>query len=471
MGVLRAAVTAVLMLATAVSAAGQCLSEARVISTHRSVPNLVAGPVAWGHDVLAVAKTEAFTGRIFVGTYDHDFEVLTGDILITSDSADGPLALVFNGTDFGLFYRTDESEQLFLQRISLTGDPVASPSPISTRNIDNHEEVDVAWSDTLDAYVVATTFETRGQHQVWVTVIGRDGIVQRDIHTFVFAAADEASLNVAVTDDGTIGVFLRTGGDHSIGFVRITRNGGVFPDTIWTPGFDLKVIALGNRFYLVKSIEFSIGQRDIRWLVVDSAGNIVKPDGVLLHANDLDLRPAALATNGEELALSYFEDQPGFVSANANFRLHRFTPAGAVLGDTLFAAANPVQRFATSAHDIVSTGRAYITTAVRERDRELNSLLIRYCLLRAAINVDRHQFTTSDQVTFTAAVDGGVPGYSYFWNPGDTVNVFHGPALNYRYARNGTYRVTLTVVDANGVSTTTTTEVRVVSRKKRAVRK
>lgn len=471
MGVLRVTVTAVLMLATAVSAAAQCVSDARTISTRQSVPNLVAGPLAWGNGILAVAKFDRPTRRIFVATYDHHFNPLSSDLLVSSDTPDGPLAIVFNGTNFGLFYRTRSSEQLVLQRIALTGEPVGTPIPVSSREVNFAEEVDVTWSPALDAYVVAATTESRAIVQVWVTILDRDGIVRRDLNTSVFAAQDEASLNVAVAEDGTIGVFYRIAGDDSIVYVRIPRNGQPLGDTIWSPGFDLQAVALGNRFHLVKSREFAPGQREIRWMAVDSAGRIVTTDRVLLHVDDLDVQPLALTTNGQELALSYRETQAGLPSAFGTFRLHRFAQSGATVGNSLFAGANPAQRFAVGEHDFVWTGSAYISTAVRAEGRELDSVLIRLCELRASIAVERHYFTNDDDITFVGAAEGGAPGYTYRWNPGNTSDTFGGQTFRYRFVHNGVYTVTLTVTDESGVSTTTSTTVRIVERKKRAVRK
>lgn len=471
MGVLRVTVTAVLVLATALSAAAQCVSDVRTISTRQSTPNLAAGPLAWGDGVLAVAKFDPATRRIFVGTYDLFFNPLGPDRLVSSDTPNDPLAIVFNGTDFGLFYRTLSTKRLVLQRIALTGEPIGTPIPVSSRTINFAEEVDVTWSDALDAYVVATTVESHAVAQVWVTVIDRDGIVRRDLNVNVFAALDEASLNVAVAGDGTIGVFARIASDESIAYVRVPRDGHPFGDTIWSPGFDLQVAAIGNRFHLVKSRELAPGRREIRWMAVDTAGGIVTADRVLLHFDDLDIQPMALITNGQELALSYAEIQLGPGTPLPTYRLHRFAESGATLGNSLFAGANPAQRFAVGDDDFVWTGDAYVSTAVRAQGRELDSVLIRLCELRASVFVDRHYFTNDDHITFFGAAEGGVPGYTYRWSPSGTSATFAGPTLRYRFIHNGIYSVTLTVTDASGVSTSTTTTVHIVERKKRAVRK
>ena len=456
MGVLRVTITAVLMLAMAASAGAQCISHAETISTRHSAPNLAAGPLAWANGVLAVAKFDEPTDRIFVAVYDEHFVPLTGDRLIASDVDGGPLALVFNGTGFGLFYRTG-NDLLVLQRLNLSGEPVGTPIPVSARKFAFDEEMDVVWSDALGAYAIVSTFEVRTQVRVFITVMDRDGIVKRDLDTFVFADLGEVSPAIAVTDDGTIGAFYRAAGEELVVGVRVPRDGGPAANTVSAAGHDIDAVALGNRFYIVRSVEFAPGLREIRWVVIDTAGNIVGADRPLIHVNDLDVQPMAIISNGRELAVSYRE---GFGTSSRAFRLHRFTPAGALIANSLFAAGSPPQRFATSTFPFAWTGSGYLTTAVRDTD----SLLIRLCELRASISVPRHFYTNDEDVVFTANAEGGAPGYSYFWNTGNSSRTYTGPTLSFRYIHNGTYTATLTVVDSAGVTTTTTQVIRIVER-------
>lgn len=471
MGALRTTFTAVLMLAMAAAAEGQCTSEARTISTRRSSPNLVAGPSAWGAGVLAVAKFDRAARRIFVTTYDHELDQLSGDVLIATNTPDGPLHLLFNGVDFGLFYRTLGTERLMYQRISTTGSAVGAAVPVSSRTIDITEEIDVAWSDALEAYAIATTYEPRASRDVWITVIDRAGNVLRDLPTNVFTTQDVANLNVAVTSDGVIGVFYRGEVDESILFARVAPNiAGAPVDQIWTRGFDLKVTALGDRFHLLETVE-NLDKTEIRWLVLDSAGIVAAPDRLLLQGVGLDVRPLSLISSGSELALAYLDSELGFENDPGDVHLRRFTPAGATVSDTLFAAADPVHRFATPRSDIVWTERAYMTTAVFELGRELDSLLVRLCPLRAAISTERVVVTTRDQVTFTAVTEGGVPGQTFVWDLGDRSPARRGQSVTHRFLRNGTYDVTVTVTDESGETTTATIRVFVVELKKRAVRR
>jgi hypothetical protein len=462
MGALRATATAVLIFTAAASASAQCLSEARVISTRRSTPNLVPGPSAFGGGVLAVAKYDPATRQIFVGTYDEHLDRRSADLLAGTDSPDGPLALVWNGADFGLFYRTRTSQRLVLQRISAAGDPVGAAIPVSSRVFDLREEADVMWSPLHDAYVIATTFEPNANRDVYITLMSREGIVRRDENTHVYAAYEAAWLNVAVAADRTIGVFYMAA-DETVVMAHMTSAPGAWVDHVWTSGRELHAVAAGNNFYLVKQVQ--AGEKtELRWLVLDSLGQAIAPDRLLVAGFGIDVRPLALAANGNELALSYLDADRGFGFAAGYFRLRRFTPAGTVISDSEFAISDPAQAFAFSEHDFVWTGSSYISPAVLTSGREVDSLLIRHCPLRASISAAGSEIVRNEFVTFTAVAEGGASGYTYQWNTGDSSIPFVGPTLRYRYIQNGTYTVTLTVTDQSGVVAVSTFTVKVVEK-------
>lgn len=471
MGAFRTAATAVLLLTTAVIAEGQCLSEGRIISTRQSAPNLVAGPAAWGNGVLAVAKYERTARSIFLTTYDHDFNQLTGDLLITTDTADGPLFLLWTGLDFGLIYRTESTERLVLQRISIDGEAIGGPIQVSNRRIRFREEVDALWSPVLNAYVIATTFQPGAFIDVIVTVMERSGAIRRDLPINVFASQEQPNLNVAVTDNGTIGVFYLNEREEVIS-AHITPNSASAPvNTVWPNGRDLKVAALGNNFYLVKTVVVG-GKTEARWLVLGSTGNVVAAERLLMRGSDIDMRPLSLTANNGELALTYLDAAIGFEFQPGEFRLHRFATDGSLRGDSLFIPPdNFTHRFAFSSFDPAWTGSAYVTTAVYEAGRELDSLLIRLCTLQASLTAERLVATTEDTIGFTAFAQGGVPGYTYRWDMGDRSAVRVGQSVRHRFIHAGTYDVVVTVTDSTGVATTATVRVKIVEFKRRSVRK
>ena len=471
MGAFRTAVTAVLLLTTAAIAEGQCVSEGRIISTRQSAPNLVAGPAAWGNGVLAVAKYERSARSIFLATYDHEFNQLSGDLLITTDTADGPLFLLFNGVDFGLIYRTESSERLMLQRISMDGEAIGGPIQVSNRRIRFSEEVDALWSPVLNAYVIGTTFKLGGLIDVFITVVERNGAIRREIPINVFASQEQPNLNLAVTDNGTIGVFYLNEREELIS-AHIAPNSASAPvNTVSPNGRNLKVAAVGNNFYVLKTVVAG-GRTEVRWLVLSSNGTVVAPERFLMRGTDLEMLPLTLTANNGELALTYLDAAIGFEFQPGEFRLHRFGTDGSLRGDSLFIPPNNfVHRFAYSKFDPVWTGAAYITTAVYEAGRELDSLLIRLCTLQATIVAERLLGTTEDTIGFTAFAQGGVPDYTYRWDMGDRSAVRVGQTVRHRFIHPGTYDVVVTVTDSTGVSTKATVRVRIVEFKRRAVRK
>lgn len=466
MRVLRATVTAVLIFTAATSAVGQCISEARVISTRRSVPNLVVGPIAFGNGILAVAKFDRSEERIFVTTYDQNFNQLSSDLLIASDSSQGALRLLWNGAEFALFYRDDDLDRLVLQHITMSGQASGAPIFVSPRTFDHRDQMDATWSSFHRAYVVASTDRAVPIRDVWVTVITPTGAVQRDVNTSAFTAYDDAELNALAADDGTIAVFY-SAADESIVWTRLGPTGALVYQ-MWTAGRNFRAVALGNRFYLVKQVPGPEGTTQIRWMAVNTDGQVVEPDSLLVEPIGIDVLPLSLITNGEELALSYVDYDLGALLSPPRLRLRQFTTDGSTISDSFFAV-DPLQITAFGEHDFVWTGSAYVTSAVYERDRELNSLLIRICPLRAHVTGPA-MVMRNELVTFNAAPEGGTPGYTYAWNSGDSVQTFTGPTFRYRYREAGTYTVTLTVTDQAGVRATTTFTVQVMARKRRSTR-
>lgn len=465
MRALHAAVTAVLIFIAASPAVAQCVSETRVISTRRSVPNLVVGPIAFGGGVLAVAKLDRSNDRIFVATYDESFNPLSGDVLVASDVAGEPLRMVWNGSEFALFYRSDVPARLVLQHINTDGQPTAAPINVTPRSFDLRDEMDVAWNAGPGEYVVANTDQAVGSRFLWITVLTPAGVVRRDVNTFVYAANENPSPNVAIAANGTVAVFF-LGGDETITWARLEPN-GVRVNYAWTGGRNLRVTAVGNHFHLVKQSVIPGGSQ-IRWMAIDTAGTTVVSDRVLVTPTGSNVLPLALTTNGQELALSYLDFDFGPADTPGRLRLLRFTPGGTVISDSHFSI-DPLWIYAFSDHEFVWTGSSYITPAVYEFNPELTSFLIRVCPLQARILAPQ-MVVRNEFATFTAQGSGGTPGYTYRWNPGDVVETFGGRTFTYRYRNAGTYTVTLTVTDNEGVVATTTYTVRVVARKRRAAR-
>jgi hypothetical protein len=469
MGAIRATAAAVLILFTAVAAVGQCVTTVRLISTRQSEPNLIAGPVAWSGTVLGVAKSqEGSSTAVWFAGYDESLQTLVSDRLIATDARD-IVSLDWTGTEFGLFYRT-ANQRLHLQRISTTGDRIGGVIPITPgRTVYAGDEIDIEWSPADDAYVVARDI-SQGQHKgIWVTYVGRDGTHRADRKLPVFAAS-QSNLSLSVTSTGIAGLFYAdfSGG---ISFARVTETGSVIALGVTTvPGNYIESAAQGNLFIVTHSVE-TAGKTEIRWLVVDTSHNVIRPDGLLVQGSGDDAWPLALIANDEEIALAYIDAANRGEPNDKAYRLHRFTLDGTTLTDTNFAAADlGAASRSESVHDFVWTGTSYLQAAFRESPDRLNSHLLRYCPLRANIGTDVVYGRPGQPVVFTALPQGGAPGYSYEWTFDDPTRIFRSQSVTRTYQETGTYTATLKVIDSAGATDTTTYTVTVITVKRRSAR-
>lgn len=469
MAAIRATAAAVLILFTAVAAIGDCVTTTRLLSTRQSSPNLVSGPVAWSGSVLGVAKTqEGVASAVWFAVYDEDLQTLIGDRLIANDSR-AIVALEWTGTEFGLFYRT-QNQRLHLQRLTMMGDPIGGPIAITpSRTVYSGDEIDIEWSPVLDAYVVARDI-SQGQHKgIWITVVEGEGTHRTDRKLSVFSAA-QSDLSVSVTASGVVGIFFKDF-NGTIAFARMIETGvPIVHSVAQQAGNYIETAAHGNRFVVVHSVANG-PKTEIRWIVADTSHQIVRPEGLLVEGTGDDVWPLALISNGEELALAYLNDEDRTKPLIRSYRLRRFTIDGTTLTDTNFAAAGAgaVTR-AEADHDFVWTGMSYLQAAARTSADLLNSHLLRYCPLRAAIAADVAYGRPGQPVVFTAVPDGGVPGYTYAWTFGDPQRVFRTQSVARTYANTGTYTARLTVTDTTGATVTTTYTVNVVNVKRRSTR-
>ena len=468
MGAFRATAAAVLNLVTAVAAFGECLTTAKLISTRSSVPNLVSGPVAWSGSVLGVAKTQdGAPNAAWFAVYDESLNPLAADRLVASNASE-ITGLEWTGSEFGLFYRTN-NQRLHLQRLSMMGEPIGAPIPITaSRTVYQGDEIEVEWSPVLDAYVVARII-SQGQHKGgWVTIVTRDGTHRTDRQLPVFAAA-QSNMSLSVTETGVIGMFF-INLNGTLSFARFTENGNPQVNAVsQTPGDFIETAAFDNLFVVTHSVANGT-KTEIRWLVVDTSHQIVKPDGLLLQGTGDDAWPLALVATDEELALAYIDAEDREDPLEKVYRLRRFTIDGTTITDTRFAAADIGSARAESDYDFVWTGEAYLQAAFRQSAERLNSYLLSFCPLQAEIVTDVAFGRPGQPVTFTAIPQGGVPSYSYAWTFGDPARIFRTQSVARTYAEVGTYTATLTVTDTAGATITKTYTIEVVNVRRRATR-
>jgi hypothetical protein len=468
MGAIRATAAAVLILFTAVAASGDCVTTARLISSRSSVPNLVAGPVAWSGSVLGVAKTQdGVPGAIWLAVYDEALNPLVGDRLIASNARE-IVDLSWTGTELGLFYRTND-QRLLLQRMSMMGESIGAPIGITpNRTVYTGDEIDVEWSPALNAYVVARIISQGSSKGAWVTVVTRDGVHRTDRQLPVFASP-QSNLSLSVTNAGVIGLFFVNLND-SLAFARLTETGSMLVNAVsQTPGDFIETATQGNLFIIARSVANG-PKTEIRWLVVDTSQQIVKPDGVLLQGTGDDAWPLALVATDDELALAYVDAEDRDDPLEKVYRLRRFTIDGTTITDTRFAAADIASSRAESDFDFAWTGTSYLQAAVRQSAERLNSYLLRFCPLRAQIVTDVAYGRPAQPVVFTAMPEGGSPGYSYAWTFGDPARIFRTQSVARTYSESGTYTATLTVTDTSGATYTTTYTIEVLNVKRRSAR-
>lgn len=75
--------------------------------------------------------------------------------------------------------------------------------------------------------------------------------------------------------------------------------------------------------------------------------------------------------------------------------------------------------------------------------------------MNASFNLAQTEYTTIQPVTFKASLSGGVAPYTYLWEFGDG-NTAADAEVEYTYTEAGNYSVTLTVTDADGITSTVT---------------
>ena len=476
MGAIRATAAAVLTLIGAGVAAAECVTKARLVSTRSSAPNLVVGPFAWSGSVLAVAKTaELNPKQIWVGVYDEELNPLLSDRLIATNAStlDGIITILWNGSEFGLFYRTEDV--IRLQRLTMFGEPVGAPISINpSRKPRLGDDIEVAWSAALDAWVVARQIGSGTERGLWATVVEPDGQETLD-EQIPASLPGNPQLALAVNQTGIIGIFHLTTDDDILLFTTVNKDRFPTTRTISSAGTDVRVTTVGDLFVVARRVG-TAPDAEIRWLITDSDHQPVRPDSVLVDGNDGVPVPAGLVVGDGELALTYSVPPPGSTN-NPELRLRRFTTTGTVISDTQFAAADPTVTRALASFPPVWTGTAYLTAAIRETSTRLDSYLERYCLLQAGIVAPR-VVLLGQPVLLSGIVDGGVPPYSYAWtvarDPGGSKS---GSTISRTFGATGARLITLVVTDASGASTTSTFTLEVVDEifvpkeKRRSVRK
>jgi hypothetical protein len=467
MGAIRAVAAVLVILISAAASAADCVTDVRVLSTRASVPNLVNGPSVWTGTGLAVAKSQdGAIGPVWVAVYGDGMETLAGDRQVAGDARE-LISLVWTGVELGLFYRTTNSG-FHLQRLSPMGVPIGSPVAITpSRPVFKGDRIQVVWSPFHDAYVVARYVTQSSLRGLYITMLEENG-AQRSDRPILVTPASVSPLAMAVTPGGVIGAFFHTT-NSTLALARMT--GSTDTPEVWEVGAGggaLLVAAREERWVIVRTASDG-GRLVIRWLIVNTAHQVVKSDSLLVERSG-DALPQALVITPDELALSYVDSLLPAETLDDSFRLRRFSIAGTLIGDTPFAPTDLSALRSVTPHPFAWTGNAYLAATVRESTERLTSYLLRYCPLRVEILAPK-KVLVGEIVTFVPEPTGGVPGYSYVWtfsHQAAPEKVTMSPQRT--YTTPGTYSTTVTVTDNTGVSTTDTVTFEVGYPRRRAVR-
>ncbi|HEX6159533.1 MAG TPA: PKD domain-containing protein, partial [Thermoanaerobaculia bacterium] len=386
----------------------------------------------------------------------------------------GPLALLWNGFEFGLFYQSTDL-RIRLQRVGANGE-LEGAAVVLTPNhlIFPDDELHVIWDPTRGAYLMARTITQSGERGLWLEVIERDGRTRADRQIELFPARPGANPRVAVTANGTIGVFYDHGITEQLTLLRIDASETLHPaiPVIADPGLTFDVHARNNVFGIVRRLPIADAttRTEIRWMALDHTGAVVTGDRQLVTSRGRDVVPVSLRGNENEWALSYVDSPLGLDLDRGELRLHRFSTAGGAISNTLFSPDSA--RFNALASDpFIWTGASYVTSGefVLSPSEGSDSYLISHCPIRATASASKNIIVLYDPVELSTVVQGGSGPYRYEWDLGDR-NFRTGSPVTHTYLHPGVYTVVVTVTDAAGGTSISTVTVRVVELKKRAVR-
>lgn len=456
---------ALLAVVFAVSSGAECVSVAQQLSRAGASPVRVARGIGWSGSVVAVASHQAATEELYVSIHDEYLNRLTGDVLVSKDVRIGQASVVWNGSDFGIFFQTTDS-RLFLQRVSTSGQLIGSAVRVTPElRFAPSDSYDVAWSPAREAWVVSRVTMFAAGRSVSAWMVEKDGAT-RSRHDAVIALADETLSRVAASADGTIGVLFRGAGGVVFLARLLPSNQWAVPLAIGKGVNGFAIAAKGTEFGVARSVAISGDRTEIRWVRIGATGAVVTSERLLVSPITIDANVSALTAADGTWALAYNDSFAGIDDDPGALRLHRFDDAGQRISSSVFAPEF-VQEGAFGRANLIWTGSAFVTLS--ERSTKSDSFLLRLCPVLPEIQTSARYVRRDEIVTFNAAATGGRPGYTWIWNFGEGSATETRATEKYRWRKTGTYTVTLKATDATGATGETTITIRVVDPKRRAV--
>ncbi len=471
---MRITAAAVLLVAGAMARA-DCISTTRPVSTPGVFPNHIAGPIAWSGSVLGVAKTDfdAVTSAIHFATYDINFTQLADDRKLVDASFNGAAALLWTGSEFGLFYQ-NQGRQLVLQRLDATGNAIGAAIPIINHSWSPDDEFDVVWAPARSGYAVAHSVTQGADRGLWVTIVSATGTIVADTNIAGFISPP-SNPRVVALPDGTVGVvWTRSAEAVRLMFVSLVIPGNPAQKNVAVSDraiSSLRVASNDTSILLIYSAGTTTGT-ELRATMLDRAGNVVTSDVRFLTGRGIDITPSSLVWNPAlgEWALVYIDAQLGLFAFPGDTRLRRFASLDAPPSDTIFSP-NPLQSQMTAPFPIVFANGGYIGSIRRvlSRAEGSESYLIKTCPFAVSASADRPFSPPASAITFTATGSGGTLAYTFEWDFGDLSRAT-GAVVQHVFLRPGTYTITLTGTDAAGAKAIAKLTVQVAAPRRRAVK-
>jgi hypothetical protein len=463
------------------SVAAQCVSTLVPVSQPVVFPNRAAGPLAWTGSLFGMAKQDAdpSTNAIWFGVYDGSLNQVRADTLIAAATFAGPRLLLWNGTEFAVFYQTPNF-QLTFRRIDVNGNPIGGPIAVAPQHaLAPSEEFDAAWDPTRKAYIVLHSITTGFERGVWLTVIAADG-TQKSDEPITFFIADPMFPRVAVTATGTIGiVYSRTvngvnGAQQELAFAIVvpgTPSSSIA--TVRAGGANPRLATDGKFFFVLYTLPVSGGGNVLRSVKYDTAGRVATADALLLSGAP-DALPFSLIANAplSEWALLYVMYPAGVLNPSvAETRLRRIPFAGGTTADLPFILDSSKRSLAPQS-DLTWNGSAYIASVGRVLSLAdgTESYLARHCPFLVSISASTTLTIPNAPIAMTANPISGAPPYSFTWSFGDISGNERGPTVSHAYRDLGTYTVTVTATDRDGGMTSSTLTITIANLRHRAAR-
>lgn len=463
------AVAALVLGLAGLHAEGQCQALLRNVAQVQQFPNRPAAQIAWTGSVYGVLRVEPQTRSypIYFTLFDGGLNPKTADRLIADNTLDGPLALLWTGTEFGVFYQS-LANQLYLQRLDVTGTPIG----IAIAILPEHSQIggmeyDFAWNAPAGGYAIAHTIPTGVDRGLYVTLITPDGTVLVDrVTSNLFGTP--TTPRVAVTSNGSMGVLWNRDDGLYVSLYGPTVAPGPLPQPVAPVGTRPTLATNGSSFGTVFTTPGS-GTPELHWVGISSTG-APGTDKKLATATGADIAPISLTWAGSlgEYALAYVNAlNVNLATFPTDTRLRRLNTSGGTIADTEFSP-DLFRTDYTVRYPVIYDGTSFVGGMLRfvSNTEGSEAYLARHCPLRVSVAADQGaNVPLNTLVTFRATPNGGFGGYKYFWDFGDLNQTTGNGVITHRYDRLGTYQASVTTTDAAGAVQTATFAI-VVSRPK-----